>query len=125
MLFAAEVPAVPEGFDLNALMPPWAQQLSLLTLLILIVMAFARGWVVTRAQADREIEAERRITEVWKANAESSNELTQQLTEGFEPVLTSNAAILKAVEALQDRQERAEERENHARWLREQRGMQG
>lgn len=125
MLFAAEVPAVPEGFDLNALMPPWAQQLSLLTLLILIVVAFARGWVVTRSQADREIEAERRITEVWKANAESSNELTQQLTEGFEPVLTSNAAILKAVEALQDRQERAEERENQARWLREQRGNQG
>lgn len=125
MLFAAEVPAVPEGFDLNALMPPWAQQLSLLTLLIVIVLAFARGWVVTRAQADREIEAERRITEVWKTNAESSNELTKQLTEGFEPVLDSNAAILKAVEALQDRQERAEERENQARWLREQRGNQG
>lgn len=125
MLFAAEVPAVTEGFDLNALMPPWAQQLSLLTLLILIVVAFTRGWVVTRAQADREVEAERRITDVWKANYEGSNELNTQLTEGFQPVLDSNAAILKAVEALQDRQERAEERENQARWLREQRGMQG
>lgn len=125
MLIAAEVPAVPEGFDLNALMPPWAQQLSLLTLLILIVVAFARGWVITRTQADREVEAERRITEVWKGNYEGSNELNQQLTEGFQPVLDSNAAILKAVEALQDRQERAEERENQARWLREQRGTQG
>lgn len=125
MLFAAEVPAVTEGFDLNALMPPWAQQLSLLTLLILIVVAFTRGWVVTRAQADREVEAERRITDVWKVNYEGSNELNTQLTEGFQPVLDSNAAILKAVEALQDRQERAEERENQARWLREQRGMQG
>lgn len=125
MLFAAEVPAVPEGFDLNALMPPWAQQLSLLTLLILIVAAFARGWVITRAQADREVESERRIAEVWKSNYEGSNELNQQLSEGFQPVLDSNAAILKAVEALQDRQERAEERENHARWLREQRGTQG
>jgi hypothetical protein len=116
VFFAAE----PDGLD--ALMPAWAQQLSLLTLLILIVAAFLRGWVVTRAQAGREAEAERRIADVWKANYEQSSELNKQLTDAFAPVLESNAAILKAVEAVQARQAAAEERE---RWLRDRGDRQG
>lgn len=119
MLITAEVPAVPEGLD--ALMPPWAQQLSLITLLVLIVAAFMRGWVLTRAQADREIEAERRISDVWQGNFQGAEALNQQLTSALDPVLEGQAALLKAVEALQDRQERAEERE---RWLRERRGQE-
>jgi hypothetical protein len=102
--------------SLDALMPSWAQQLSLLTLLILIVAAFMRGWVVTRVQAARDAEAERRIADIWKANFEQSNELNKQLTKAFAPVLESNAAILKAVEAVQARQAAAEDRE---RWLRD------
>ena len=114
MLFA-EV-ATQEGLD--ALMPAWAQQLSLLTLLVLVVAAFLRGWVVTRAQAGREAEAERRIADVWKANYEQSIELNKQLTVAFAPVLESNAASLKAVESVQARQAAAEERD---RWLRDRR----
>lgn len=75
-----------------------------------------RSWVVTRAQAQREAEAERRIADVWKANFEQSNELNKQLTQAFQPVLDSNAAILKAVQAVQARQEAQEERD---RWLRD------
>lgn len=99
-------------------MPAWAQQLSLITLLILIVAGFLRGWVVTRHQAQREAEAERRIAEVWKGNYEQAIELNKQLTDGFAPVLTSNEAILKAVESVQARQAAAEERD---RWLRDRR----
>ena len=112
-MLLAEVPQ-PEGLD--ALMPAWAQQLSLLTLLVLIVASFLRGWVVTRAQAGREAEAERRIADIWKANFEQLNELNKQLTQAFQPVLESNAAILKAVEAVQTRQAAQEDRE---RWLRD------
>jgi hypothetical protein len=108
--------------SLDALLPAWAQQLSLLTLLILIVAAFLRGWVVTRAQAGREAEAERRIADVWKGNFEQSNALNKQLTDAFQPVLEQNAAILKAVEAVQARQVAAEERD---RWLRDRRDPQG
>lgn len=118
MLFA-EVPA-PEGLD--ALMPAWAQQLSLLTLLVLIVVAFLRGWVVTRAQAAREAESERRIAGVWQANYERSTELNKQLTDAFQPVLEQNSAILKAVEAVQARQMAAEERD---RWMRDRGDRQG
>jgi hypothetical protein len=103
-------------------MPPWAQQLSLLTLLVVIVTAFMRSWVVTRAQAAREAEAERRIADVWKANYEQSSELNKQLTNAFQPVLESNAAILKAVEAVQARQLAAEQRDE---WLRDRRDRQG
>lgn len=110
MFLAAE-----ETPSLDALLPPWAQQLSLLTLLVLIVMAFLRSWVVTRAQATREAEAERRIADVWKGNFEQLTELNKQLTDAFQPVLEQNAAILKAVESVQARQLAQEERE---RWLR-------
>lgn len=119
MLLSADAPIAPDGLD--SLMPQWAQQLSLISLLILVLAAFLRGWVVTRTQAEREIEAERRIAEVWKANFESSNELNEQLSQAFQPVLDSNAAILKAVESVQDRQARQEEREERERWLRDRR----
>lgn len=115
--------------SLDALMPPWAQQLSLLTLLILIVAAFMRGWVLTRAQATRETEAERRIADIWKGNFEQSTELNKQLTNAFQPVLDQNAAILKAVEAVQTRQLAQEERERaqeeRERWLRDRGDRQG
>lgn len=114
-----EAPVVPDGLD--ALMPNWAQQLSLITLLVLIIAAMLRGWVITRAQAERECAAERKIAEVWKANYESSNHLNEQLTQAFQPLLDSNSAILKAVEAVQDRQARQEEREERERWLRDRR----
>ena len=108
--------------SLDALLPTWAQQLSLLTLLVLIVAAFLREWVVPRARAARETEAERRIADVWKANYEQSIELNKQLTEAFAPVLKSNEAILKAVEAVQARQLAQEERD---RWLRDRGDRQG
>lgn len=81
-----------------------------------------RGWVVTRHQATREAEAERRIADVWKANYEQSIVLNKQLTEAFAPVLESNSVILKAVEAVQARQLAAEERE---KWLRDRGDRQG
>lgn len=121
MFLSAEVP----GDSLDLLLPPWAQQLSLLSLLLIIIMAWVRGWVVTRTACEREVEAERRISDIWKSNYEGSNELNRQLTEALQPVLESNAAILKAVEAVQDRQSRQEAREERERWLREQRGTQG
>lgn len=123
MNLAAEVPAVPEGLD--ALMPAWAQQLSLVGLLILIVAAWISGRVLTRAQADRELEAERRIADIWKTNYEGATALNEQLSSAFAPVLESNAAILKAVEAVQDRQARQEEREERERWLRDRRDLDG
>lgn len=118
MLFA-EVPA-PEGLD--ALLPAWAQQLSLLTLLILIVTAFLRGWVLTRHQATRETDAERRIADIWKGNFEQATELNKRLTDAFQPVLDQNSAILKAVEAVQARQQAQEDRD---RWLRDRGDRQG
>lgn len=120
MFRISEATIPPDGLD--ALMPPWAQQLSLLGVLILVLVAFLRGYIVTRSQAEREVESERRISDIWKTNFQSSNELNRQLTEAFQPVLDQNAAILKAVEAVQARQVQQEERE---RWLRDRRDTQG
>jgi H+/gluconate symporter-like permease len=118
MLLGAESSDVP---SLDALLPPWAQQLSLLGLLIAIVFVFMRGYIVTRSQAGREAEAERRIADIWKENFDKSTELNEQLTKAFQPVLDQNAAILKAVEAVQARQLAAEDRE---RWLRDRRSSE-
>ena len=117
MNIAAESPAIPDGLD--ALLPPWAQQLSLVGLLVVIIAAWVTGRVVTRAQADRELEAERKIGDIWKSNYEHATELNQQLTGSFQPVLESNAAILKVVESMQARQLEAERREEARQWLRD------
>jgi hypothetical protein len=108
--------------SLDALLPTWAQQLSLLTLLVLIVTAFMRDWVVTRSRVQREADAERRIADIWKGNFEQATELNKRLTDAFQPVLDQNEAILKAVEAVQARQLAAEERD---RWLRDRGDRQG
>lgn len=113
MVLSADSTPVPEGLD--ALLPPWAQQLTVLTLLILIVSAFLRGWIVTRAQNERDIAAERRIADIWQQNFEKSTELNQKMTEALAPVLDSNSAILKAVEAVQREQEMLRERRDRNR----------
>lgn len=104
----------PEGLD--ALLPPWAQQLSLLGVLIIIITAWVRGWVLTRTQADREVASERRITDIWERNATQAMEHQKQLTEGVvAPILEGNQAILRAVQALQGEQERMRERRDPRR----------
>lgn len=108
MFLSGEVPVPTEGLD--ALLPPWAQGLSLLSLLILIITAWLRGWVVTKAQNERDIAAERRVSDIWEANFNGATQLNQQMTQAFAPVLASNEAVLKAVEAVQEEQRRMRER---------------
>lgn len=114
MWLAGEAPAVPEGID--ALMPPWAQQLSVLGLLVIIITAWVRGWVVTRAQADREVAAERRVSDIWEATATKAVAINESFADAFAPVLDQNQAILKAVTEVQTEQRRyREDRERGSR----------
>lgn len=112
MLFREEVPSVP---DLNALMPAWAQQLSVLVLLILVVSAFLKGWVVTRAQNERDMAAERRIADIWEQNYLGEKANNEKLIAALQPVLSGNEAILKAVTEVQEEQRRTRERGRPAR----------
>lgn len=108
MYIAGEVPAVGDGLD--ALLPPWAQSLGLLTLLLMIIFAWFRGLVITRAQNERDIAAERRVSDIWESNATKALEISQTLTTTLAPVLDQNDAILKAVSEIQEEQRRARER---------------
>jgi hypothetical protein len=109
VFISGEVPAIPtEGLD--ALLPPWAQGLSLVSLLIIIIVAWVRGWVVSKAEYERGVAAERRVSDIWEANFNGATQLNQQLTQAFAPVLEQNEAILKAVEAVQEEQRRMRDR---------------
>ncbi len=109
MFLSGEIPAVTtEGLD--ALLPPWAQGLSLVSLLILITVSWLKGWVITKGEYERGIAAERRVSDIWEANYNGATELNQQLTQALAPVLASNEAVLKAVEAVQEEQRRMRER---------------
>jgi hypothetical protein len=108
VILDGEAPAIPEGLD--ALLPPWAQQISLLGVLLSIVFAFLRGWVVTRAQNERDIGAERRVSDIWESNATKALAISENLTTALAPVLQQNDAILKAVTEVQEEQRRARER---------------
>lgn len=96
--------------SLDALLPPWAQQLSLLGVLMLIVMSFVRGWIVTKAQNERDIGAERRVSDIWEKNYIEANVNNEKLIAALQPVLASNEAILKAVSEVQEDQRRMRER---------------
>jgi hypothetical protein len=107
MFLAADGSGTP---DLDALLPPWAQQLSLLGIMVIIVLAFMRGYVITRAQNERDIAAERRVSDIWEKNFHDSEANNNKLIAALEPVLKGNDAILKAVSEVQDEQRRYRER---------------
>lgn len=108
MFVAGEAP-IPAG-GIEALLPPWAQGLSLLTLLIIIVVAFLRGWIITPSQNQRDIEAERRISDIWESNAKRATETIEQFTQAFAPLLEQSQTILRIVQGLQEEQQRMRER---------------
>jgi hypothetical protein len=112
MILGAETGEVP---SLDALLPPWAQQLSLLGILVVIVFAFLRGWVVTKAQNERDIASERRVSEIWEKNYTETTANNDKLIAAFQPVLSSNEAILKAVSDVQEEQRRMRERRGYER----------
>jgi ABC-type multidrug transport system fused ATPase/permease subunit len=103
VLSTEPTPGIP---DLNALMPAWAQQLSLVGLLILIIASFVRGWVITKRQNESDLASERRVSEIWQKNAETANSQVDRLTTALTPVLDGNAAILRAVTEVQEEQRR-------------------
>lgn len=111
--FSGEAPAVPDPsgvLDLGALMPPWAQQLTVVTLLVLIVAAFFRGWVITNSKHAEQMAREREIGEIYKKAAEDANANVERLSTAFSPILAQNDAILKAVTEVQEEQRRYRER---------------
>lgn len=96
-------------------MPAWAQQLSLVGLLIIIIAAFVRGWVITKRQNESDLASERRVSEIWQKNAETANSQVDRLTTALAPVLDGNAAILRAVTEVQEEQRRMRDREDGRR----------
>lgn len=109
MLFADE------ATGLDALLPPWAQQLSLLGALLICIVAFVRGWVITKAQNERDVTAERRVSDIWEKNYKDSTANNDKLIAALQPVLSSNEAILKAVSDVQEEQRRMRERRGPGR----------
>jgi hypothetical protein len=95
---------------LNDLLPPWAQGLSLVSILTLIILAFLRDWVIPSKRNEREVAAERRVSETWENNFHQATANNDKLIAALEPVLKSNEAILKAVSEVQDEQRRTRER---------------
>lgn len=98
MLLAAETPA-----ELSGLLeiPKMITDLGWVGVAILVTAMFATGRWMSRKQHEEIIEAEKEITAVWKQNAEELKPVVQELVRSLEPVAQGNAAILKAIEALQ------------------------
>jgi hypothetical protein len=100
---------------IDALLPPWAQGITIAGLLTVIVIAFLRGYIVTRAQNERDIAAERRVSEIWEKNYKESTQNNEKLLAALQPVLSSNQAILKAIGDVQEEQRRMRERRGPGR----------
>lgn len=108
MDFLGEAAPIPDV--VNDVLPPWAQGLSLVSILTLIILAFLRDWVISAKRNEREVAAERRVSETWERNFHQATENNDKLIAALDPVLTSNQAILKAVTEVQEEQRRTRER---------------
>lgn len=97
--------------------PSWVERVSAVGLIIMFGLALARNWVYTSGQVDRILEAERRVSDLWKQTAETQQANADKLAGNLEPVLRSNEAILRAVETIQQeqREQRYRERDQGGR----------
>jgi hypothetical protein len=111
--FLGEAAPIPDV--VNEVLPPWAQGLSLVSLLTLVILAFLRDWVISAKRNEREVAAERRVSDTWESNYEKLSLSIDKLIVAFEPVLKSNEAILKAVTEVQEEQRRTRERGSRPR----------
>lgn len=98
---------IPAGLD--SLVPPWVRDLTLVTIALLVAIAFARNWIYSARQAERLLEAERKVGDVQERNNEKLSESIDKLVEALDPVLKGNEAILKSVTEIQDEQRRYRE----------------
>jgi hypothetical protein len=98
---AAEVPAPPSELSGLADIPKMVTDLGWVGVAILVTFMFATNRWMSQGQHEKLMEKEREVTAVWKQNAEELKPALQELIESLAPIGQGNAAILKAVEALQ------------------------
>lgn len=105
--------AVEPGGGINAIVPEWITDLGWVGIAILAVWAFATNKLYTAGQVEKLLAAERKVTDVWQESDRKTKEALERLIEELHPIADGNAAVLKAIEAVQ-----ASQAEDRARRLR-------
>lgn len=95
---------------IDAALPDWVQGISLLTFLLLTVLAFLRDWVITSRRHERELALKDRVIEVWEGVANKATENNDRLVDALDPVLKGNDAVLKILGEMQEEQRNARRR---------------
>lgn len=98
MKWLAEV--APSG-GIDQLVPQWITDLGWIGIAIIAVWAFATNKIYTAGQVERLLEAERKVTQVWEETSQKRQEAMDALIHELQPIAQGNAALLKAVEAVQ------------------------
>lgn len=101
-IWAAEAPPELSGL---ADIPKMITDLGWVGVAILVTFMFATNRWYSSKQVDKLLEKEREVTEVWKRNADELKPLLEELVRTLQPLGQSDAAILKAIEGLQNAQE--------------------
>jgi hypothetical protein len=94
------------GGGLEGIIPSWITDLGWIGMAIIAVWAFATNKVYTSGQVEKLLDAERKVTEVWKQNAEADQVALANLVQVLEPIAAGNDAVLKAIEGLRQSRER-------------------
>ena len=92
--------------ELPATIPGWISDVGVVGLIIFFGLGLARGWWYTAFQYRNMKEQLEKVAEIWKQVAEERKKINELLTEGTEPIIQGNAAILRAVDELQKDYER-------------------
>lgn len=104
-IVAAEVPTPTAELPGLADIPKLVTDLGWVGMAILVAFMFATSRWMSNSQHEKLMEKEREVTAVWKQTAEQLKPALEELIDSLGPIGQGNAAILKAVEALQASQE--------------------
>jgi len=103
------------GDALNVALPSWASDVTVVGLIILFGVGLARNWFYTGGQVNHVVTQYEKVAALWEKVADERQKTIELMAAGYEPVLRSNEAILRAVEQLQAQQEYMRRSHGHER----------
>lgn len=92
---------LPSGFEGIV---SWLADLGWVGIALIAIWAFATDRLYTRGQVERLLASKEEVIAVWRETGQRGEQALQAVLDELEPIASGNAAMLRAVEKIQDYQ---------------------
>lgn len=80
--------------------PVWLTDVGVVAIVVFLGFGLSRNWFYTSGQVDRMAEQYQRVNDLWEKVATERQQTIQILSASLDPIVQSNAEILRSVDLL-------------------------